>query len=806
MQKLLGIVCTILIVLLFNSSSLLAQGVPPVGNPFKNPYAGNGNNAKKDASVATPATKEDKQNPDKKKTEDAKKKAEDATSKKNDNLNKEGDADNKNGDTDNKDTKQDDIANEEDKDRVDQGPPVQDPFAVQQQQLQNSIYGQAFLNSGVNLQYADQNNYTTPPASYKVGPGDELIINVWGTSQLQETYKVGKDGAIYPSLCGRINVGGLSFAAARQIISGRLRSALSEGSKVDVQLAGGRYIKVTVLGEVNTPGTFTMSAFNTAFNAITRAGGVTNLANLREIQIKRNGITVNTLDLYEFLNTGDFGDAYLEDGDMIMLGTYDKKVKAEGKFKRPMYYLLKQEEDLSDLIRYSGGPTYDARFSNIQVQSVVDEQPVIYSINLKEKDAENYTVALREGDVVRIKLINIDVMNKVIVSGAVTYPDEYQVEAGDRLLSILKKAGGILPTALDASIFIYRGDSNANGQTIKVDLRNITSDNSLENIELFPFDSVVIVDKAQLQKRYSIEIIGAVNNPGTYSYSRGMTVRDLITLCGGFRLDAESERIEISRVIDNIVDNYQYNEVQGGNLEFQRLVINPNLEKVDSNAFLLKPMDKVFVRVKAAMLANQLVSIQGAVYYPGQYPLLFEGEPLSSLIQRAGGLRKTAFLDGLTFTRANVGQIAINLRNDSVSLRNYKNIILVEGDNISIPVKQTLIAVKGEVQNNIILQADSNNSDVEYYINAAGGFGDNPWKDKIYVQYPNGVNRGTRKFLFGRVYPKVIPGCIIMVPKKPARQRGNSWDWRDTQGFVITIMSITTTAVTTWKLLTLKGN
>jgi polysaccharide biosynthesis/export protein len=803
MQKLLGVVCTILAVLLFSASSLLAQVVPAVGNPFKNPYGGNTSGAKKETPSASPTATDNKQTPDKKKTDDAKKKANDATTKSNDKLNKEGDVDNKDSKVEKKDGEDEELVTEEgDKDRLDQEAPVQDLFAQNQQRLQNTIYGQSFLNSGVNLQYADQNNYTTPPASYKVGPGDELIINVWGTSELQETYKVGKDGAIYPSLCGRINVGGLSFAAARQIISGRLRSALSEGSKVDVQLAGGRYIKVTVLGEVNTPGTFTMSAFNTAYNAITRAGGVTDLANLREIQIKRNGITINTLDLYEFLNSGDFADAYLEDGDMVMLGVYDKKVKAEGKFKRPMYYLLKQEEDLSDLIRYSGGPTYDARFSNIQVQSVVDEQPVIYSINLKEKDAENYTVALREGDVVRIKLINIDVMNKVMVSGAVTYPDEYQVEAGDKLLTLLKKAGGILPTALDASVFVYRGDSNANGQTIKVDLRNIESENSSDNIELFPYDSVVVIDKAQLQKRYQVEIIGAVNRPGIYSFSKGMTVRDLITLCGGFAIDAESERIEISRVIEKIVNNYEYAEVKGGNIELQKLVVNPNVEQVDSSALLLRPMDKVFVRTKAAMLTNRLVNIQGEVFYPGKYPLLYQGETLSSLIQRAGGLRPTAYIDGLQFLRASVGAIAINLKNNSDTLAGFKNIMLEEQDDIFIPQKRTLVAVVGEVQNTINLLADPSITNLEYYISAAGGYGAQPWKDKIYVQYPNGISKSTRKFLFGRVYPKVTPGCLIMVPRKPDPKE-NSWNWRDSQGFVISLMSMVTTGVTTWRLLKL---
>jgi polysaccharide biosynthesis/export protein len=775
MHKILRVVCFSLVSFFICSQSAFAQGV---GNPYTNPYGGGQAKKNLQATLKESATNA-KQNPNGKgaKAATVNQASQEAS-------------------------KSSELSEATDESNFDQEGSL-DTLLSKKIELQDLIYGQSFLNSRVNLEFANENNYTTPPSSYRLGPGDEVIINIWGTSELQQTYKIGKDGAIYPALCGKINVSGLSFAAARQVISSRFNSVLSEGSKVDVQLAGGRSIKVTVLGEVNAPGTFTMSAFNTAFNAITKAGGVNNLANLREIQIKRNGSQIRTLDLYEFLNTGDFEDAYLEDGDIVVLGVYEKKVKAEGKFKRPMYYLLKQEEDLSDLIRYSGGPTYDARFSSIQIQSVVDEQPIIYSINLKEQDAKNMTVALKEGDIVRIKLINVEVMNKVVIAGAVTYPDNYQVEAGEKLMSIIEKAGGILPTALEASVYVYRGDSNANGQTIKVDLRTIKSATSIENIELFPFDSIVVVDKSALQNRFNIEIIGAVNRPGTYNFSKGMTVRDLITLCGGFKVDAESDRIEISRVISSIVNNYEYEEIKGGNLLYERLVVNPNVEQTETNGLMLKPLDKVFVRTKSEMLKNKLVTIGGEVFYPGKYPILYDGESLTSIIQRAGGIRTSAYLEGLRFNRAGVGPIAINLPSDTSAEKGFKNIVLNENDSIYIPQKQTLVAVKGEVQNNINIQSESGITSLEYYISAAGGFGEQPWKNKIYVQYPNGVNKSTKKVLFTRIYPKVTPGSTIVVPRKPDPKE-NSWNWRDSQGFVISIMSIITTGVTTWKLLTIK--
>jgi polysaccharide biosynthesis/export protein len=233
-------------------------------------------------------------------------------------------------------------------------------------------------------------------------------------------------------------------------------------------------------------------------------------------------------------------------------------------------------------------------------------------------------------------------------------------------------------------------------------------------------------------------------------------------------------------------------------------VVNPNVEQADSNALLLNPMDVVFVRSKAEMLRNKLVSIDGQVLYPGSYPILYEGEALLSLIERAGGLRKTAYLDGLQFTRANIGPIAINLFNDSATLNGFKNIALMEGDAVIIPQKQTLISVQGEVQNGIVLQADPNNNNVEYYISAAGGFGAQPWKNKIYVKYPNGVNKSTRRFLLGRVYPRVTPGCTIVVPRKPDGHH-STWTWRDSQGFFVSILSIATTAATTWKILSLSN-
>jgi polysaccharide biosynthesis/export protein len=666
---------------------------------------------------------------------------------------------------------------------------------------EGSIYGSNFLNSQArNINSSGGSNFTSPPASYKLGIGDEIIVNVWGTSEYQETYTIGKDGSIFPKSIGKINLAGLSFSSAQQVISSRFRSVLTSGSNVDVQLASVRLIKVTVMGEVNAPGTLSISAFNTAFNAINMAGGVTSLANLRSIQIKRGNRTVNTIDLYEFLNTGDIDDAYLQDGDIVLIDVFEKKVKAEGKFKRPMYYLLKQEEDLTDLIRYSGGPTYDARFSSIQILTISEEQPILYSLNLKDIDAGGGTISLKDGDVVRIKSINADMMNTVDVQGAVMYPDQYQIVAGDRLLDVLQKAGGLLPNALQNNAFIFRGENSAEANAIKVNLDSLDPNDYRQNVELFAGDKINLISKNSLVNKYTVEIYGEVRNPQSFSFVQGMTLRDIVLLAGGMNPQAEGNRIEIARCIDTVLNPYEFRTNNNSTVSNFTVDLDPDIENSAQTDFLLKPFDKVYIRTKPNFKLTQTVTLIGEVTYAGSYPILTEGERLSSVIQRAGGLRSTAFTQGSKLYRANVGEVLMTLDEIITNPNSVNDLVLKPRDTIFVPSASELVRVQGAVQNQINIKASSVDFSVEHYVSAAGGFTERPWKDRIYVQYPNGASKSTKKFLGVRTYPPVVPGCVVVVPVKPL-PADDVWSWRDSQGFMLSLMSIITTGVTTYGIL-----
>jgi polysaccharide biosynthesis/export protein len=658
-----------------------------------------------------------------------------------------------------------------------------------------SIYGSSFF-SNANIDFGSR-YATSPPPSYKLGPGDELVINAWGYSETQARYTIGRDGAIYPDKIGKINIAGLNLENAERIISNRYKQILAQGTQVQVQLGKSRSIKITIMGEVRKPGTLTISAFNTAFNAINFAGGVTDLANLRSIEIRRDGRQINAIDLYEFLKTGNvIDDAYLEDGDILFIGNAARIVKAEGKFKRPMFYVLKDDENLNDLIDLAGGPTFDARFSSVQVQTVVNEESKLYTINLNDLRSGT-TVLLKDGDIVKLKSINSQLNNTIEIQGAVNYPDVYQIKSNDRLLDIIDRAGGLRPDALTNNAFVYRGDTSLNTGIIKVNLMNIDQSNSSENIEVFPGDFINIVSKTDFLNIQSVSINGEVRKPGSFKYFKDMSLKSLILLSGGLRPEAEITRIELSRLKLNtdVNDTNNYTVLSYQFKATQDLDYNIELEKI-----LIQPFDKIYIRRNPFAKVVKTMSVYGEVKFPGEYTINNANETISSIINRAGGITKYAYLNGATFTRLGFGQIIINLP-EIVSKPNSKYDLLVNNlDSIYIPTQNQLVTVEGQVQQAINVMADKEQKSTKYYINAAGGWGERPWKDRVSVRYPNGKFKATKRIFFVRKYPKVIPGCLVIVPTKPNKKE-SSFTWRDTQGLVTSVLATVSSLSATFGIL-----
>jgi polysaccharide biosynthesis/export protein len=655
------------------------------------------------------------------------------------------------------------------------------------------IYGMDFFKNN-SFSNSDK-SVITPPPSYRVGSGDEIIVNIWGTSELQQKYIVGRDGSIFPGGIGKIYVQGLSYDNVRQIVSNKFRNNIAPGSNIDVQMGSIRTIKISIVGEVVKQGTVTISAFNTAFNALSLAGGITNLGNLRDIQIRRNNSTAYSIDLYEFIKTGgSIDNMYLEDGDIIFVGQYDKLVEASGSFKRPMLYQLKHEEALNNLIDLAGGPTADARASSVSIKSIAEENAQLVTINLRDLDKTGDTFSLQDGDVVTLNKILLGVSNTVEIKGAVKYNSSYQVTDGERLLKMITKAGGLTADAFTATAYITRIDNNLQSNLIKINLDNITENDYSKNIELLPGDVINIISKDIFANSYVIDIEGQVKKPGSMAYTEGMSLKDVIILAGGLQNDAEGSRIEIASIVDSF---NTYNLSVKEKTVSKVYTINKNLEQEDiTSKILVMPYDKIFVRKIPNFKLMEVVKISGGVKYPGTYPLLSKNEKISSVIVRAGGILPEANSADGRIRRKNLGRVVLNLEKAIAQPGGKFDMILNDADEIEIPLINDIVTVTGQVIFPVSMKFEADSADIKYYINAAGGFNERPWKDRINVQYANGQTKTTKRIFFIRKYPKVSPGSIVNVPSKPTRKDGEGVSIQEYSAIVTSLISTVTALVT----------
>lgn len=626
------------------------------------------------------------------------------------------------------------------------------------------IFGAGFFDN--NLFDLSDRGPSAPPLDYRLGPGDEIIVSMWGSAELQKTYTISKDGSIFPNLVGKIYLQGLNFDAASKVIESRFRKIIPSNTNIDVQLGKSRTIRVTVVGEVKRQGTYPISAYSTALNVLFRAGGVSDKGNLRKIEIRREGRTVEVLDLYKYLQKGEQAEEiYLEDNDYIFVDVYEKIIEAKGQFKRPMYYQMTSNEGLIDLVELAGGSASNARNSMIQLKTIRDEAEQYINISLRELDANGDDIILKDGDVVNLKPINEGVKNTVKVEGAVEYPDDYEVIKGNRISNIIEKAGGLQSTAYKPRAFVFRDNNMNESDAIKIDLLKL--DELTSNIEVQAGDIVRILSTRDFENKYFIDVSGFVRKPTKVPYYKNMKLKDALLIAGGLTLEAEGGRIEISNVVDSVD---KYNITSKGN-KIILVSINSNLEIDEaSENIVIKPLDKIFVRRKTQIISQDVVTIVGEVDYPGPYVLTSKNESLSSIIRRSGGIKKTAFAEGAKLYRKGMGQIVVDLPAALNKKNSNADIILKDSDIIIIPPANDIVSVKGEVQNQINVRFDNNNSSLKHYISLSGGYGERPWKNRINVRYQNGKIKSTKNYVFMRVYPKVAEGSTISVPMKPKRE------------------------------------
>ncbi len=665
-----------------------------------------------------------------------------------------------------------------------------------------STYG---ANAFASAATTDISELATPPLDYPIGVGDHLVVSAYGGAEFQKSYVVGTDGSIFPNGMGKIYVGGYTFENARRMLYSRFVAVTPAGTNVDVSMGQPRSINVNVVNEVNSPGSFTVSAFSNAYNVIAKAGGVTENGNLRNIQIKRNGRIIEELDVYKYLQTGDVGrKLYLQNNDFIIVPFYEKKVLATGQFKRPMYYQLRKDEGVKALLRYSGGLNADALGSNLSIIRSANESQTITNVNVNAiLQISGEDALLNDGDIVKVNLIRPGLVNKVEISGEVKYPDVYEYRNGDRLFDIINRAGGVTKNTYLNRAYIFRGagdSTSLRADKLTVDLTDINNNdiNSKNNVALQPNDKIQLFSSSEFGDQQFVEIFGEVRKEGKQRKYGGMTLQDLLFLSGGLKPSAEYGRLEISSIVD--IDSAQQG-LKPTRTIVTAYAVQPNLQ-LDSAAALviLKPFDQVLVRKNPTFELQQNVEIRGLVKYPGLYPRLSKYETLSSFINRAGNFKDNANLAGAVLYRrkteflrekvvdkakfdslGNVipGKGSLNDLDEPVSIDLYNalrkknskyDIILQENDLIFVPEINPFVTVKGVVQSPLKIAFDKEHTNVPYYIDRAGGFGIKPWRRRVFVTYANGKSRRTRNFMFFHFYPKVEEGALVTIPKRPEGQ------------------------------------
>jgi protein involved in polysaccharide export with SLBB domain len=663
-----------------------------------------------------------------------------------------------------------------------------------------SVYGSNIFQNSQIMQLSE---LSTPPPDYPVGVGDHIIVSLWGGADFEQDYIVGRDGSIFPQGLGKITVQGLSFANAKSIIFERFKKVIPKSTNISVSLGQPRSIVVQVSGNVGNPGPKVVSAFTNALNIVAMAGGVTKYGNLRKILISRRGAIIDSIDVYKYLSTGDFGKhLYLENNDFIIVPFYDKKVLASGQFKRPMYYQLKRGEGLDALLGFAGGFTSDAYATGGMIIRNVNEKQTIKTINLNNAvrgDGSGlHEEPLYDGDIILVNAIHPGLTNKVIVKGEVAYPNVYEVKKGDRLFDVINRAGGVTPNSYLDRAYIYKGagdSTNVKADKIDVSLSDINkNDRSKYNIPVDPNDVIEVFNKNQFSDRQLISIDGEVRKPGNYEKYGGMTLKDLLYFANGLKPTAEFGSIEVSSIVD--IDSSQKGLVPTRTVvKTYSIDQDLDLDSVTEN-IVLKPYDQVFVRKNPRFQLQQNIKVEGQVKYPGIYPKLSENERLSSLMARTGGLKENSNAKGAILYRKRMqGQatdslasssepISIDLQNAIDNPGSKFDLILQEGDVVFIPETNPVVAVKGAVQNQLKIYYDKDHPNVGYYVNQAGGFSERPWRKRIYVTRANGKSEKTRNLGFFHLYPKVKPGSVITVPVRP---EGKGLSSSITQGFISAI-------------------
>lgn len=647
------------------------------------------------------------------------------------------------------------------------------------------VFGRDIFNN-TELSFEPNMNIATPQ-DYRLGAGDAVFIDIFGASQKTIQATVSPDGEVVVEGYGPVQLGGLTVAQANAKLKSTVGARYSSSS-IKLTVGQTKTIMVNVMGEVQVPGTYTLSAFATVFHALYMAGGTNDLGTLRNIKVYRNNKLVTTVDIYDYMLNGKLtGNIKLADNDVIVVGAYDCLVNITGKVKRPMYYEMRRDESLSSLLKYAGGFTGDAYTKSVRVMRRTGREFSVF--NIGEFDTASFHVA--DGDSVSVDSILPRFSNTVEVKGAVFRPGLYQL--GNQINSVrtlIENADGVTEEAFTNRAVMHRMKEDRTLEVISVDLVGIMS-GKVADIPLKENDVLFVATKQDAMVERTITIHGEVQYPGIYKYADNETIEDFVLQAGGLKETASMVKVDVARRVSDpmaIVNDSVIAKTFSFSLKDGFVVDG-------TPGFTLMPFDEVYVRKSPGYSAQQNVTIEGQAMFPGTYTLSMKNERLSDILKKAGGVNDLAYTPGARLERRITPDERLRMQtitkmlqsqngNDSVDVKKLdlgntyyvgieldkamaepggdNDIVLREGDRIYIPEYNGTVKISGDVMypNTVAYEKGKSTS---YYINQAGGWGDRAKKSNTYVIYMNGtvakVGHGT----------KIKPGCEIIVPSKPKK-------------------------------------
>lgn len=668
---------------------------------------------------------------------------------------------------------------------------------------ENQVFGRNIFNNEL-LTFEPSLNIPTP-SDYRLGAGDNVIIDVWGASQITFEGVVSPDGTVTIEGVGPLSLSGMTVKEANDYVRGELGKYYS-GSNITLTVGETRSVQVQVMGEVMMPGSYTLSALSTAFNALYAAGGISDIGTLRDIKVYRQGRVISTIDVYDYIFHGNTrGDVRLADNDVIVVGAYDCLVNIRGKVKRPMFYEMKGDESVSRILEYAGGFAGDAYTDNVRLMRKSGREYSVYTVGEFEMNG----FLLKDGDSLYVDSVIPRFSNMAEIRGAVFHPGKFQMDGKiSSVRELIKAADGLREDAFVSRAVMHRQKEDLTMEVLAVDVKGIM-DGTTADIPLRKNDVLFIPSKVEMQGNQTLTISGEVNFPGIYQYADKTSIEDLVLQAGGLTEAASMARVDVFRRIKNpdaVMDDEKLAETYSFSLR-DGFVLGGNKD------FYLQPYDEIVVRKSPAYSEQQNVKITGAVNFEGEYAMESKDYRLSDLVKAAGGLSSLAYAKGARLQRAlteeEKQQREISMKNSQIqlyeeSMRSEKafdmakadsvmnlrldlgdtypvaidlaaamaepgglaDIQLREGDELVVPQFSNTVKISGEVMYPISMNYEKGKP-LSYYIKRAGGYADRANKSSVYAIYMNGAVEK-----LGRRSSRAIqPGCEIVVPTKPQKNR-----------------------------------